>query len=99
MVGLAVGGTAGAAVGLIPAIFTFGLSIPFFATIGAGVGFATGVAVGGTTGAIGGGAVGYGAYQKRDTISAFLSQAWAKVKGAKDTLCATAMAKVGGAKA
>merc|ERR1719384_1834751 len=36
--GLATGGTIGAAMGLVPAIFTFGLSVPVFAAVGGGCG-------------------------------------------------------------
>merc|ERR1719362_2665631 len=60
--GLLAGGVAGAAVGLVPALFTFGLSIPVCAAIGGGAGACLGTAAGGTTGIVGGGAVGYGAY-------------------------------------
>jgi hypothetical protein len=51
----AVGCIAGAAVGLVPALFTFGLSIP----AGAMVGLCAGTTVGGTVGAVSGGAIGY----------------------------------------
>jgi len=67
-VGLATGGIAGAVVGIVPALFTFGLSIPFCAVVGSGAGLCLGTAVGGTTGAVGGGAVGYGVYGKRAEI-------------------------------
>merc|ERR1712070_460367 len=63
-VGAPVGGALGACsgvvvcgiVGLMPAIFTFGLSIPFCAAIGGGVGLCAGGTVGGSVGAVGGGA-------------------------------------------
>merc|ERR1711870_215708 len=68
-VGLTTGAIAGGVVGIAPALFTFGLSIPFCAVIGGGVGVCAGTAVGGTTGAVGGGAVGYGVYGKRTEIA------------------------------
>merc|ERR1712151_1356783 len=49
--------------------FTFGLSIPVFAVVGGGAGLCVGTVVGGTTGVVGGGAVGYGAYGKRLEIA------------------------------
>jgi len=66
--GLAGGGAIGAACGVVPAIFTFGLSIPIGAAIGAGTGLVVGTVVGGTAGLVGGGATGYGAYTKRKEI-------------------------------
>merc|ERR1712151_876102 len=69
VVGLATGAVAGGVVGIVPALFTFGLSIPAFAFVGAGAGLCVGTAVAGTTGAVGGGAVGYGAYSKRAEIA------------------------------
>lgn len=64
VVGLTTGGIAGAIVGIVPAIFTFGLSIPIGAAIGGGAGLCVGSTVGGTAGTIGGGAVGYTAYRR-----------------------------------
>mmetsp|Transcript_102177 Transcript_102177/g.256122 ORF Transcript_102177/g.256122 Transcript_102177/m.256122 type:complete len:350 (-) Transcript_102177:203-1252(-) len=57
--GLVTGSAIGAAVGVIPALFTFGLSIPVLAAVGGGCGLATGTAVGGTVGLLGGGAAGF----------------------------------------
>jgi len=54
-VGLVTGGAIGAACGVVPAIFTFGLSIPVGAAIGSGVGMCTGSAFGGTFGLLSGG--------------------------------------------
>merc|ERR1712048_144796 len=62
--GLATGATVGAAVGLVPAIFTFGLSIP----VGAALGGSIGATTGGTVGFGTGGALGYGIYTKRAEI-------------------------------
>jgi len=71
--GLATGTAIGAAVGLPAAFFTFGLSIPIAAAIGGACGMVTGAAAGGTVGAVGAGAAGYGAYQKRDEIACAVS--------------------------
>lgn len=66
--GLATGTIIGVAVGFVPALFTFGLSIPIGAAIGASTGLVIGTGVGGAAGALGGGAAGYGAYSKRGEI-------------------------------
>merc|ERR1719387_2858406 len=57
----------GAAVGVVPAIFTFGLSIPVCAVIGGGAGLAAGTAVGSGAGAVGGAAV-YSGYHHREEL-------------------------------
>jgi len=72
--GLLAGGALGAAIGVVPAIFTLGLSIPAFAVLGGGCGLAAGTAVGGTAGATVGGASGYGIYTKREAIGAKVDQ-------------------------
>merc|ERR1719511_197501 len=82
--GLVAGGAAGAAVGLVPALFTFGLSIPVCAAIGSGAGACLGTAAGGTTGFVGGGVVGYGAYSAyshREEISLGTLEALTKFSG------------------
>jgi len=82
--GLVAGGAAGAAVGLVPALFTFGLSIPVCAALGSGAGACLGTAAGGTTGLVGGGAVGYGAYSaysQREEISLRVSETMTKLGG------------------
>merc|ERR1712050_544193 len=56
--GLVGGGAVGAAVGVPAALFTFGMSIPLCATVGAVVGGGTGATVGGTTGLVTGGVAG-----------------------------------------
>merc|ERR1712136_193009 len=58
-VGAGTGAVVGGAVGIVPALFTFGLSIPVCATIGGSIGLCSGTAVGSSVGAIGGGAAGY----------------------------------------
>merc|ERR1712203_934212 len=67
-VGLVGGGALGAAVGVPAALFTFGMSIPVCATVGAVVGGSTGATVGGTTGLVTGGAVGYHGYAHKEGI-------------------------------
>merc|ERR1712003_193278 len=74
------GGVVGAAVGLPAALFTFGLSIPVCAVVGATVGGTTGATVGGTTGAVGGGATGYYGYKHKDSIKAGYASAEKSVK-------------------
>lgn len=72
-VGLVSGGTVGAIVGLVPAIFTFGLSIPLFAAIGGTCGAAAGAVAGGSAGFVGGAGAGYGAYQRKDKLGKIAS--------------------------
>mmetsp|Transcript_4871 Transcript_4871/g.11384 ORF Transcript_4871/g.11384 Transcript_4871/m.11384 type:complete len:323 (-) Transcript_4871:371-1339(-) len=67
-VGATTGGIVGAACGVVPALFTFGLSIPIGTAIGSAVGLCVGTTVGGATGLVGGGTLGYGAYNKREEI-------------------------------
>jgi len=69
-----VGTALGASIGIVPAFFTFGLSIPFFAGLGGAVGGCTGTCVGGTVGAVGGGVAGYGAYTCTETVSCRVSR-------------------------
>jgi hypothetical protein len=54
--GLATGSTVGAVCGLIPAVFTFGLSIPVGMAIGGGAGLWAGTVSGGAAGLVGGAA-------------------------------------------
>merc|ERR1712039_958984 len=65
--GLVAGGAAGAALGVVPAIFTFGLSIPIGAAIGSGAGGVVGTTVGGVCGLVGGGTIGY-SVKERESI-------------------------------
>uniref|UniRef100_A0A7S2M4P8 Transmembrane protein n=1 Tax=Zooxanthella nutricula TaxID=1333877 RepID=A0A7S2M4P8_9DINO len=67
--GLVSGGLMGAACGVVPALFTFGLSIPIGAAIGGGVGLCTGATLAGTAGLLGGGTVGYHAYGRESVCS------------------------------
>jgi hypothetical protein len=71
------GTLAGAAVGVIPAIFTFGLSIPVCATIG----FCCGTVAGGSFGAVSGGALGYGGFKYRKELGDMKSNVAKKMKG------------------
>jgi len=82
--GLAAGSALGAAVGFIPAIFTFGLSIPLGAAIGGSTGLVFGAASGAATGAVGGGAAGYGAYAKRGEIKEATQKSMAKISSGAD---------------
>lgn len=74
----AFGTVAGAALGIVPAFFTFGLSIP----VGAAIGLCAGTAVGGTAGAAGGGAIGYTGFTHgkaiKDTVKSSFGTASAK---------------------
>jgi len=75
-VGLVSGGLLGAACGLVPAVFTFGLSIPVGAAIGSGVGCGIGVTLGSTSGFVGGGTLGYKLYgrESKDAPRSLLQQ-------------------------
>jgi len=63
--GACVGGTVGALVGLVPAVFTFGLSIPIGAAVGGSTGLFVGGAAGCSLGFAGGGSVAFLAYSQR----------------------------------
>lgn len=58
------GALAGGAFGVVPAVFTFGLSIP----VGAGIGLMAGATTGGGAGVVGGGAIGFAGFTYRDEI-------------------------------
>lgn len=93
MLGLMLGGMGGAFVGMVPALFTFGLSIPAFATLGAGFGFFAGATVGGTAGAAGGGATGYAVYTKRAEIKSFSEKKYTQAKSTTETAWAAVVSK------
>lgn len=84
--GMLAGGALGAAVGVVPALFTFGLSIPIGMMIGGGCGLVGGGALGGTTGFVGGGAAGFGAYTKRAAIRNAATSCIASIKKARRTV-------------
>jgi hypothetical protein len=79
----AAGCVAGAAVGLVPALFTFGLSIP----AGAMIGLCAGTTVGGSVGAVSGGAIGYTGFTHgkaiRESIQSTMSKASTKAEDLK----------------
>lgn len=68
--GCAAGVVTGSLVGVVPAIFTLGLSIPVGATVGGTTGFVIGATAGGAAGAAGGGLAGYGGHRYRKEIGA-----------------------------
>lgn len=82
----AFGTVAGAAVGVVPAIFTFGLSIP----AGAVIGLCVGAAVGGSAGAVGGGALGYGGFTHREAIRSSWKQVNTRAERLKTRACTRA---------
>jgi len=88
------GGAVGAAVGVVPAIFTFGLSIPIGAAIGSACGVVAGAVVGGTTGLVGGGAAGFG-YTKRAEIKTGVADAASKVSSGAVYVKETAVTSAG----
>mmetsp|Transcript_12286 Transcript_12286/g.28733 ORF Transcript_12286/g.28733 Transcript_12286/m.28733 type:complete len:548 (+) Transcript_12286:106-1749(+) len=61
--GFVSGGLLGAAFGVVPAVFTFGLSIPIGTALGAGAGLCLGTALGGAAGFVSGGVAGFGVCQ------------------------------------
>jgi len=67
-IGCGAGVAIGTVVGVIPAVFTLGLSIPFGAVVGGGVGTCVGLAVGGSSGLIVGGAAGHLGHMYRAEI-------------------------------
>lgn len=66
--GAVAGAAVGGAVGVPLALFTFGMSIPIGAVLGAGAGAVVGIGGGAAFGLVAGGAAGYGAYNKKDEI-------------------------------
>lgn len=76
--GVTTGAMLGGAIGIIPAVFTLGLSIPLGAAIGGSTGLCVGTAGGGSAGFVSGSAVGYGAYSKRKEIGDAKNKAKAK---------------------
>lgn len=80
--GALLGGAAGAIVGLVPAVFTFGLSIPVCAFVGGSAGLCTGGAAGTTVGFTGGGLAGCVGYTYRKAPAAVYSYATGKARAA-----------------
>jgi len=82
----------GAAVGVVPAIFTFGLSIPIGAFIGGAFGLCAGIVIGGSAGLVSGGAVGYCGYRHRDDIKGAVKGVSEKAKTYANTVVARLLA-------
>jgi len=93
--GLVAGTTAGAGLGLIPALFTFGLSVPAGAFLGGGAGLLFGMAMGSTAGALGGAAAGNKVYAKRDEIREGAQSTLSKVSSGTDLIKGKAVATAG----
>eukprot|EP00931_Biecheleriopsis_adriatica_P006380 TRINITY_DN107793_c0_g1_i1.p1 TRINITY_DN107793_c0_g1~~TRINITY_DN107793_c0_g1_i1.p1 ORF type:complete len:305 (+),score=66.50 TRINITY_DN107793_c0_g1_i1:28-915(+) len=79
--GLVAGSSFGALFGLVPALFTLGLSIPVGAFLGGGAGLCTGASAGGTIGLVGGGLAGWSTYDRRSEICNGMHHVWSKVIG------------------
>lgn len=86
VVGSTVGGAAGTVIGIVPAIFTFGLSIPVGGSVGLVSGLSMGAAVGGTAGFVGGAATGYGVALYRSEIRNVVICVSIKVQDLHNTL-------------
>jgi hypothetical protein len=89
--GVVAGGVTGAACALPFAFFTFGLSIPVGASIGAGAGLCAGTVAGGSAGLIAGGA----AHKNKDAIGNGLDRAVSKTKAYTTLAKAKAMKVIG----
>jgi hypothetical protein len=90
MAGTCSGAVLGGAVGLVPALFTFGLSVPFCAAIGGGLGLCAGTVVGGSVGAVGSGSVAYGAYTYQKPICEKAGKVQQQIKGSAEQIKAKA---------
>jgi hypothetical protein len=82
--GLTTGTVIGAACGVVPALFTFGLSIPIGAAIGGATGFCAGTVAGGTAGLVGGGLAGRSVHNNQDAINDKMKGSLSKANGCKD---------------
>jgi len=80
--GLATGTVAGAVCGLVPAFFTFGLSIPVFATVGGAAGLCTGTLAGGATAK--------SIHANQDDIKSSMVGVMSKANGGKEYIISTA---------
>lgn len=80
--GLATGTFVGAAAGIIPAFFTFGLSIPLFATVGGAAGLCTGTLAGGATA--------WSVHAHRGDIKNGLGDVMSKANGGKEFIMSSA---------
>merc|ERR1712113_334154 len=89
------GGTlVGAAAGVVPAIFTFGLSIP----VGAVIGMCAGTAIGGSAGAVTGGVTGYTGFTHGKDIKEKVNGSLSTASSNAENLKIKALACVGDAK-
>jgi len=93
-VGTVAGAGTGALVGLPAAMFTFGLSVPFCAVVGGGMGCAAGTASGTAAGSVAAGAAGYTIHKHRQEISGRASTAWGRVQNGTNQLKIKAMDSV-----
>jgi len=80
VIGLGAGGTIGAIIGLVPALFTFGLSIPIGAALGGGAGLCVGSTAGGSVGATVCGTTGYHGYKHRAALQRHATTAYTKTR-------------------
>mmetsp|Transcript_36004 Transcript_36004/g.90470 ORF Transcript_36004/g.90470 Transcript_36004/m.90470 type:complete len:316 (-) Transcript_36004:293-1240(-) len=97
--GLLIGTTVGAALGLLPALLTFGLSVPLGGFLGALCGLAAGALLGSGAGFVGAGLLGYGLYTRRKKIGAFLFGVRTRVQAAQAAVfafCADCIAAMRG---
>merc|ERR1719253_1233798 len=92
-IGGGVGVVIGSAVGVVPALFTLGLSIPVGAVIGGTGGLCTGTLIGGTTG----GAAGLTAYRYRIQIKSGMMTIQVKAQNLMDSTKATSIKAYKGA--
>lgn len=84
--GALAGAATGAAIGFLPALFTFGLSIPVGAVLGGGMGLFLGTAAGASTGFVGGATLGYAGYKGRHQparAAAFVRKQVGSTKGSQ----------------
>jgi hypothetical protein len=82
--GLTTGTVIGAACGVVPALFTFGLSIPIGAVVGGTTGLCAGTVAGGSVGLVGGGAAGRSVHKNQDKIRDGMTATVSKASGCKD---------------
>mmetsp|Transcript_149888 Transcript_149888/g.417628 ORF Transcript_149888/g.417628 Transcript_149888/m.417628 type:complete len:355 (-) Transcript_149888:273-1337(-) len=86
VIGVTMGGAAGATLGAIPALFTFGLSLPIGAVVGGASGFCVGATAGGSAGFVGGATSGSGVAYFRAEIRHFLIYVASKASDVYDVL-------------
>jgi hypothetical protein len=84
--GLVAGSAVGTACGLVPAPFTFGLSIPVGAAVGGSTGLILGAASAATLGLVTGSLCSHGVYVRRAEISSSVIETWSKVQNLADSV-------------